>query len=136
VRLGIPLEEQDRHNLAIALGGTTQGVSPLDMAQAYTAFANNGVMMRAHAIEKITTQDDRVIVQAEPDGTSVMSAQSAYYMTRMLENVVKEGTGTNARMDRAVAGKTGTVALDPERFRGINGNKDAWFVGYTPEWTA
>ncbi len=136
VRLGIPMDEQDQHNLAISLGGVTQGVSPLDMAQAYTAFANNGKMMRAYAIQKITTQDDRLIVQAEPSGEPVMSAQNAYYMTRMLENVVQEGTGKNARMDRAVAGKTGTVALDPQVFNGIDGNKDAWFVGYTPELTA
>lgn len=136
VRLGIPLDENDRHNLAISLGGTTQGVSPLDMAQAYTAFANNGTLMRAIAIQKITTQDDRLIVESKPDGEPVMSVQSAYYMTRMLENVVKEGTGTNARMDRAVAGKTGTVALDPDLYPNISGNKDAWFVGYTPEWTA
>ncbi|OUM90323.1 MAG: hypothetical protein BAA01_15850 [Bacillus thermozeamaize] len=134
-RLGVPMAEQDRHNLAISLGGLTHGVSPLDMAQAYTAFGNNGKMMRAYAIQKITTQDDRLIVQAEPNGETVMSPQSAYYMTRMLENVVKEGTGKNARMDRAVAGKTGTVALDPKVFK-VNGNKDAWFVGYTPEWTA
>ncbi|MBO8172371.1 MAG: penicillin-binding protein 1A [Bacillaceae bacterium] len=126
-KFGIPLADQD-HNLAIALGGLTHGVSPLQMAQAYSAFANNGIMIEAHAIKKIVARDGTVIGEADPQSTVVISEQTAYYMTRMLEKVVQEGTGRNARMAWPVAGKTGTTQYDEVD----NGNKDAWFVGYTP----
>ena len=65
-----------RHNLAISLGGTTQGVSPLDMAQAYTAFANNGTLMRAIAIQEITS-GRRLFVRVEAGRGPVMNVQSA-----------------------------------------------------------
>ncbi len=126
-KFGIPLHEQDR-NLSIALGGLTEGASPLQMAQAYSAFLNEGVMMGTHAIVKIESGDGVVIAQAEPLAHEVVSKQTAYYMTRMLERVVQEGTGTNARMQWPVAGKTGTTQFD--KVPGTN--KDAWFVGYTP----
>ncbi|MFD0868211.1 transglycosylase domain-containing protein [Paenibacillus residui] len=136
--LGIPLSDDDRH-LSIALGGLSEGVSPLQMAQAFGAFANQGMMYEAHAITKITTQDGYVLVEAHAEPKRITSPEHAYTMTRLLENVVRYGTGTKARLDRPTAGKTGTTQLpDTEEFAGITGpvSKDAWFVGYTPELTA
>ncbi|MEF3305896.1 transglycosylase domain-containing protein [Paenibacillus sp. GYB003] len=133
-KLGIPFAKGDDH-LALALGGMQEGVSPLQMAQAYGAFPNLGVMMPAHTIAKITSADGRVLAEAKPAPVAVMSPSGAYTMTGLLQDAVREGTGSNAAMSRPVAGKTGTTQLPAtNEFAGIaDGSKDAWFVGYTPE---
>jgi penicillin-binding protein 2A len=126
-KYGIPYDPKlDRH-LGIALGDITHGVSPLDMARAYSAFDNKGVIVEPHAITKIQDRDQNV-VQADLSTTTVITEQTAYYMTQMMQEVVNSGTGKLAKMDRPVAGKTGTTEME-----GTNGNRDAWFVGYTPE---
>ena len=136
-RSGIPLETED-HTLSLALGGLYKGVSPLQMAQAYGVFANLGVMNKAYAISKITTKEGSVLFQAQPDAVQVTTPSVAYEMTLMLQDVVTNGTGKNAKLDRPTAGKTGSVELPPiSEFSGISkGEKDVWFVGYTPELTA
>ncbi|MDF2814870.1 MAG: family penicillin-binding protein [Paenibacillus sp.] len=132
-KLGIPLEKED-HNLGMALGGLSKGVSPLQMAQAYSVFPNRGTVIPAHTIVKITTADGKVLAEAKHQPQKVMSEENAYKMTEMLTAVVAEGTGTRAAMDRPLAGKTGTTQLpDDPQFKGMDGSKDAWFVGYTPE---
>lgn len=131
-KMEIPFDPKDT-NLAIALGGMTKGVTPLQMAQAYTSFANNGYMNKAHAIREIVDGDGEKTV-FKPSVTKVMSPKTAYYMTELLRGVVDGGTGTAAKMNRPVAGKTGTTQLD---LKGLEkNNRDVWFVGYTPEWTA
>jgi penicillin-binding protein 2A len=133
-KVGIPLHKDDR-NLSIALGGLTEGVSPLEMAQAYSVFPNLGTMKKAHAITKITTSSGEVLLEVEEESVDVMKPENAYTMTQMLMGVVEEGTGKNADLgQRPTAGKTGTTQLpSTEEFEGINGIRDAWFVGYTPE---
>ena len=132
-KTGIPLHENDR-NLSIALGGFTEGVSPLDMAQAFSIFPNLGIMKKAHAITKITSSSGKILLEVEEESFEVMKPENAYIMTQMLMGVVKEGSGKNAGLNRPTAGKTGTTQLPPtEEFQGVNGVKDAWFVGYTPE---
>src|SRR5690606_28615501 len=133
-KLGIPLVEEDR-NLSLALGGLSQGVSPLHMAQGYSVFPNLGKQIQAHTITKITTVDGQVLAEAEHQPVAVMSPENAYAMTEMLQDVISEGTGKKAALNRPVAGKTGTTQLPRiEQFEGIvGGAKDAWFVGYTPE---
>lgn len=136
-RSGISLEKED-HNLTLALGGLSKGVSPLQMAQAYGVFANLGIKNKTHAITKITTKDGYVLFQAEPDAVQVTTPSVAYMMTLMLQDVVTNGTGKNANLGRPTAGKTGSVELPRiSEFSGISkGEKDVWFVGYTPELTA
>jgi len=133
-KLGIPLVEEDR-NLSVALGGLSQGVSPLQIAQGYSVFPNLGVQVQAHTITKITTVEGQVLAEAEHQPVEVMSPENAYAMTEILQDVVREGTGKNAAIDRPVAGKTGSTQLPQNKqFEGITGGvKDAWFVGYTPE---
>ncbi len=133
-KAGIPLSKEDR-NLSIALGGFTEGVSPLEMAQAYSMFPNLGTMNKAHAITKITTGSGKVLLEVKEDSVDVMKPENAYTMTQMLIGVVKEGTGQNADLGRRpTAGKTGTTQLpSTDEFQGVNGIRDAWFVGYTPE---
>lgn len=135
-RTGIPLHEYDR-NLSIALGGLTNGTSPIQMAQAFTIFPNLGTMTEAYGITMITNGQGEVLAEAELRGSEVMAQENAYRMTEILEGVVQEGTGRNALLSdgRPVAGKTGTTQLPPtEAFTGISGVSDAWFVGYTPEY--
>lgn len=132
--LGLPLVPEDKH-LSLALGGVTYGITPLQMAAAYGALANEGVWVQPHAVRRITDHQGRVLVEVTPPRRPAMSPQTAYLVTDMLQTVVKSGTGTQARLgNRPVAGKTGTTQLPqtPE-FRGLAGNKDAWFAGYTPE---
>ena len=132
-KAAIPLHENDR-NLSIALGGFTEGVSPLEMAQAFSIFPNLGKMKKAHAITKITSSNGEVLLEVEEESIEVMKAENAYRMTLMLMGVVKEGSGKNAALNRPTAGKTGTTQLpSTEEFKGVTGVRDAWFVGYTPE---
>ncbi|TVX99666.1 transglycosylase domain-containing protein [Paenibacillus cremeus] len=132
--LGIQLDKKD-NNLAIALGGLTNGVTTLQMAQAYSAFANNGSLNQAHAIVKIEDTDGAVKATFKGSSKQVMSTKTAWYMTQLLQGVIEPGgTGTAAKFERPVAGKTGSTQLD---IKGLEKyNRDLWFVGYTPEWTA
>lgn len=137
-KTGIPLTKDDR-KLGIALGGLSEGTSPLRMAQAFSAFANQGNMHTAHTISKIVTDTGKVVVEVKLQPVLVMKPEVAYTMTTLLVNAVTAGTATAAALDRPVAGKTGTTELpDTAEFAGITGQvaKDAWFVGYTPELTA
>ena len=109
-KMGLPLVEGDK-NLSLALGGLTYGVSPLDLASAYGVLANKGLRVEPHAIIKIEDHNGNLLYEAKPQKTEVLTEQSAYLMTDMLQTVVKSGTATRAQMNRPVAGKTGTTQL-------------------------
>lgn len=131
-KLGIGLEDDDK-NLSLALGGMSKGTNTLEMAQAYSAFANGGELREAYTIKSITDSSGETVYKANTTPDRVMSKETAYQMTEMLQKVVESGTGKKARIDRPVAGKTGT---NQSGYSGISANRDVWFVGYTPEWTA
>lgn len=127
-KMGITTLDAKDDNLAMALGGLTKGVTPLEMASAYGTFANKGVHVKPTAIVKILDRNGNVLEDAstlekEETKTRVMSEREAYEMTTMLEGVIDHGTGTAAAIGRPAAGKTGTT----------DDNKDVWFVGYTPD---
>ncbi|MCG3089285.1 transglycosylase domain-containing protein [Sporosarcina cyprini] len=129
-RFGIPLEKDDQ-NLGLALGGLHKGTSPLRMAQAFSTFANDGVMMEAHAIVEIKDSEGKVLGKWQEQKTDVTDAAVAQQMTYMLQGAVENGTGKKAQISEVdVAGKTGTTQLP---FTGVDGSKDHWFVGYTPD---
>lgn len=107
---------------AIALGGLTYGVSPLEMASAYATLANGGEHIEPTIILKVTDSQGNVIWEAQPKRTQAISAGVAYEVTRILQQNIWSGTGTRADIDRPAAGKTGTAQ---EYY-------DAWFCGYTP----
>ncbi|RKP56943.1 PBP1A family penicillin-binding protein [Cohnella endophytica] len=135
--LGIKLEKEDR-NLATALGGLTKGVTPLEMVRAYGAFANGGKLEDPHSIMMIKNSKDQVIYQYdESSAKQVMDEKTAYYVRDLLQGVVqKGGTGVSAAISgRTVAGKTGTTQAGIPNYR-TSKNRDNWFVGFTPEWTA
>jgi len=109
---------------AIALGGLTTGVSPLEMASAYGTLANSGTYATPFEILSVTDETGKVIGTNKPLlKKNVVSPVVAYLTTDILKGVLKTGTGTAASIGRAAAGKTGTT----QEYR------DAWFVGYTPD---
>lgn len=131
-KFGIPLEPEDR-NLAIALGGLHRGTSPLQMAQAYTAFANGGVMSKAHAITRLEAPRIGLNKTIDVDQEQVIKPKTAWDIHKMLVGVVNNGTGKAAKAaGRPVAGKTGST--ESEVSSSTKDNKDVWFVGYTPQY--
>ncbi len=97
-----------------------------DMAAAFGTFANRGVRVTPTAITRVTRLDGTVLYNHEIQPVRVLDADIADAVTWVLEQVVERGTGTRARLDRPVAGKTGTG----------QDWKDAWFVGYTADLVA
>ncbi|MGD6901732.1 transglycosylase domain-containing protein [Bacillus infantis] len=128
-RFGIPTEKEDRA-LGIALGGMRKGISPLQLAEAYAAFPNQGKRHDGHFITKIVGPTGNVIAERKKKTVKVTSKAAAREMTSMLLNVVESGTGQRTRIpDVQIAGKTGSTQLP---YNDIDGTKDQWFVGYTP----
>jgi penicillin-binding protein 1A len=108
----------------IGLGYLQDGVSPVQMAGYYQSFANGGFYTAPTAILKICDADGQVIYRADDEMDRVVSPEAAYVMNLMLQEVVKDGTGTAAAIEGLnIGGKTGT---------GPEGN---WFVGFTPEYS-
>lgn len=127
---GIKVAKRDR-NLALALGGLSTGVSPLQMAKAYSAFANNGNLPNnAYFITKIEDASGNVIAQNSNTGSHrIMSQSVAKEMTSMLLGVFTSGTAQSAQPSGyQVAGKTGSTEVS-----WAYGTKDQWIVGYTPD---
>ena len=126
-KVGIPLDDRDS-NLALALGAMTYGVSPVQLAAAYAPFGNGGLFSSPYFITRITDPSGHVIYQHDAQPQRVLSAQSAYLMTSMLQSVTSSGTG--AKLSGAgtpVAGKTGTVNMTG------GGNRDIWMAAYNAE---
>jgi penicillin-binding protein 1A len=137
VNLGMPFDKPI--NEAYAIGGIEGGISPLQMAGAYSAFGNEGNYNQPHAVNKITFEDDTEIVMA-PETKSVMKDSTAFLITDMLKTVMTSGTGRGANVSGLhIAGKTGTTNYDKstrERHNISSGAvPDAWMAGYTPEYT-
>jgi penicillin-binding protein 1A len=123
-RLGIerPLEAVP----SITLG--TQSVSPVDMAAAFSVLAADGVRHPAHFVDRVVSASGETLLANDPTGQQVIDPEVARTATWMLEKVVTSGTASGALSWRGLtaAGKTGTN----------DQHRDAWFVGYTPQYTA
>lgn len=128
-KFGIPLEKED-HYLGIALGGMSKGISPLQLAEAYSVFANEGNREDSHLITKIVGPTGNVVAEHKNKSTKVTSKRVANEVTSLLLGVVESGTGQGTKIPGIqLAGKTGSTQLP---YEDINGTKDQWFVGYTP----
>ncbi|MDR1320628.1 MAG: PBP1A family penicillin-binding protein [Gracilibacteraceae bacterium] len=132
--LGLPLEE--RHKvLALSLG--VSETSTLDMAAAYSVFPNGGVRNKVFAVTRVEDAAGKVLYEHAPAGERVMKETTAYMMNDMLRTVVTSGTGTRAQIGNwYICGKTGTSSLDPAIYGMRTGNPDAWFIAYSPLYTA
>lgn len=126
---GIPFDPQDT-SLTLALGGFTYGVSPLQIAGAYAAFASQGIYNTPTCIQRITDSTGKELYVYEPENRRVMSEQNAYILTSMLQSAIQEGTGHRLKdLDIPLAGKTGTVGEG-------EGNRDAWMACYSADYAA
>lgn len=109
-------------NLSIALGSAE--ITPMELAVAYTAFANSGMRPAPIMVREITDSNGRILERNDPALVEAIPAATAFVVTNVLQDAVRHGTGKRADgLGRPVAGKTGTT----------NDNHDAWFVGYTPQ---
>jgi len=109
-------------DLSLALGSS--GVSLLELVSAYSVFANYGTRVEPIFITRITDKDGVVLEENLATSQQVISPQTAYIMTTLLQGVIQEGTGKRAKaLGRPAAGKTGTT----------NDLNDAWFIGFTPD---
>lgn len=131
-KFDLPVEKSDK-NLALALGGMTKGVSPQQIARAYSTFDNNGQMPTPHYITKIVDASGKVVAQNKGSKVKhVISSKTAREMTSMMIGVFEHGTGETAKpAGYTLAGKTGTTNS------GVKGDesndRDKWIVGYTPD---
>jgi len=125
-RLGVSAELPAVNSLVLGTGE----VSPIDMAAAFSTFANRGVRNEPTLISRIDQVDEEgrvsVVRQHRPTGERVMTEEEADLVNYCLRQVVLDGTGSSASFGKPAAGKTGTT----------QDYKDAWFVGYTPRLTA
>ena len=110
---------------AIALG--TSEVRPIEIVSSYATFANKGIYSSPMAIIRIEDKYGRIIKEYSNEQKEVLSPETAYMMTNLLQTVVDKGTGGSIRWKykfrHPAAGKTGTT----------QNWSDAWFVGYTPQ---
>lgn len=117
----------DLNPAALALGGLTNGVIPLEMAQAYAAFPNGGVRQSSIAYTKVTDRNGKVLLTSKSESSKVLDEGVAFVMTDMLKSVVSQGIGSPAGISGVQAGgKTGTTSSE----------FDIWFDGFTPSYAA
>lgn len=127
-KAGIEFNEYD-NGFAIALGGFNEGILLTDLTASYIPFACNGNYIKSGFIRKITTSDDIVIYERDESKHQIMGDDTAYLMTDLLINGVKNGTSKRLKdLPYEVAGKTGTVAV-----KNTNLNTDVYSIAYTTE---
>ena len=115
--------------LPLALGGLTKGVTNTELTAAFSSIANGGTYYRPSFYTKIVDHNGNVLLNNETKGKRVMKDSTAWLLTSAMKDVINKGTGGRLKfknIDMPQAGKTGTST----------GNKDLWFVGYTPYLTA
>lgn len=127
-------------NEAYSIGGMSYGVTPLDMAEAYAAFANGGYHIETHAVTKIEYRSSGKTVDFSVDKEKTMADSTAYLMNNVLQYAVEHGFNGGARVyGSTVAAKTGTSNLSDDvcRAKGIpiGAVNDLWTVAYTPEYS-
>lgn len=109
---------------SLSLGAA--GVSPLEMTSAYNVFVNNGVYIKPRFIRKIADQQDRTLEEKLPELSEATSSGVAFELAYMMKGVIDRGTAYAAHtLADPLGGKTGTT----------NGYTDAWFIGFSPEYT-
>lgn len=130
-KLGI--DRREEQYLSIAMGGFNKGMTPLEMAAAFSPFANKGIYTTPMFFTEVKDSNGKTIISIKPEREQVFSEQTVFIMDDMLQDVVTKGTAypegiieyTDAEDKKVVipsAGKTGTT----------DSNKDKWFCGFTP----
>ena len=122
-------KEPDKHDeyLSLAIGGLLNGISPLEMASAYGAIANDGTYITPTFYSKVLDSNGNVVLTPNQQRRQVISAQNAYIVKSILQEPVKSGTATYCAISGIdVAAKTGTT----------DSSNDRWLCGFTPYYAA
>lgn len=119
------LSRNDCADAALALGQTGHGVTLRELTAAYTPFADGGVYHPWRSYYRVTDSDGNLLLSCADVGERVLSRENAAIMTKLLQEVVANGTASSITLDNVCecAGKSGTTGK----------NHDRWFIGYTPE---
>lgn len=127
-KMGISTINDEKDNyLGLALGGITDGISPLEMAAAYATIANDGVYIEPIFYTKVVDSEGNTILESKQETRTVISKAAAYVIKEILTQPVKTGTATYCSISgMSVAAKTGTTDDDFDR----------WLCGFTPYYTA
>lgn len=120
---GITTLKSEDKNLALALGGMSQGISPVQMAASYCIFPNGGVYYPYFTLDRVEDDQGKVLYANQPWNKTVLSQETSKTMDDLLHDVVSYGTGKTAAFAIPSGGKTGTTT----------NSKDLWFIGYTDE---
>ena len=121
------LVNSDNSLAPLALGGLTWGITPLEMAGAYAAIANDGLYIEPTFYTKVVDSNGNIVLEANQTKTQIMSKEAAYVVKEILTEPVKTGTAINCAIEGiSVAAKTGTTNQDYDR----------WLCGFTPYYTA
>ncbi len=128
-KMGVTTLTDNDENLSLALGGLSQGMTPLETAAAYATIANDGVYVEPTFYTKVETAPGKVVFKTRQKTKKVFSKQTAYIVKELLTQPVtgSSGTATNCSISNMeVAAKTGTT----------NENYDRWLCGFTSYYTA
>ena len=119
------LTDEDR-NEAIAIGGTHNGVTNLEMTGAYNAIANDGKYVKPYFYTKVVDRNGTVLLENKMEFKQAIHSDTAELLTSAMQDVVSQGTGSAAAVSGvSLAGKSGTT----------NEMKDVWFIGFSSEYT-
>lgn len=134
-RLGI--NRLTENYVSIALGGFNQGMSPLEMAGAYTALANNGQYTPPYAYtEVLSAENGEVLLSHDaPEFTSVFKPETAFMMTDILVDTVESYRAIEANVPYEILNASGQKILAAAKSGTSDENVDRWLVGYTPYYT-
>lgn len=123
-KLGVTSLVPDDYNYAsLALGELTNGISVLEMTQAYCTFDNSGIFTEARTYTKVTDAAGNIVLDNQPKTHVAMKSSTATNITSLLFSAANYGTGSESIFPgQAIAGKTGTSSY----------NWNRWFAGYTP----
>ena len=116
----------DEEYLPTTLGGITHGVTALDMTQAFSVLANEGLKLDLYTIRRIENRRGEIIYEYSPQPRQILSPQSTFIVTDILQDQVRYYTGSKLNIDRPVACKTGTT----------NYWRDVYLAAYTPNLVA
>jgi penicillin-binding protein 1A len=124
----VGIDRSSENYVSTALGGFNVGMTALEMAGAYTTFANEGLYTTPYAYTRVIDADGKVILDNRPEFTQVYKPETAFVMTSMMQGVFTAGGTASAYplSGMPAAGKTGTT----------DDNKDKWFCAFTPYYTA
>ncbi|MGI6110023.1 MAG: transglycosylase domain-containing protein [Eubacteriaceae bacterium] len=124
-KLGLTLTDEDRSGGALALGGYSEGQTPLAMAAAFSVFPKGGTYTQPYFYTRVEDSDGNVILEHSAGTSRVFSADTSYLITDTLKEAIQGQTTNISVSGTEAAGKTGTT----------DNNMHAWFCGYTPDYS-